>query len=171
MGKRLGLAVLVGDVLKGVIPVVLSRYVSGPVVTVFVAFAAVMGHTFSIFLRGRGGKGVATGAGAAVAMIPLPMACLVGLFIFLVLTTRIVSIASIACTISLPVLAGLLYRYGTGIWQTPLAYAVACALMAGLVLWMHRGNMKRLISRNERKVVFPWSREARRGDGTAAEGG
>lgn len=179
LGKRLGVAVLICDVLKGVIPVVLARYFSGPVVTVLVAFAAVIGHTFSIFLRGRGGKGVATGAGAAVAMIPLPMACLVGLFILLVVTTRIVSIASIACTIALPVLAGLLYRYGTGVWETPLAYVVACALMSGLVLWMHRSNILRLIHGTERRFEFPWSRKADgrtnksddQGDATAEDSG
>ncbi len=96
LGKGLGVAVLFGDVLKGVIPVVLARYFTHPVVTVLVAFAAVIGHTFSIFLRGRGGKGVATGAGAAIAMIPLPMACLVGLFVLVLLLTRIVSVASIS---------------------------------------------------------------------------
>ena len=99
---------------------------------------AVIGHTFSIFLRGRGGKGVATGAGAAFAMIPVPMACLMVLFVVLLLTTRIVSVASITSTIALPVGAGLLYRYGTGVWDTPLAYVVACCLMAAVVLWAHR---------------------------------
>ncbi len=153
----LGIVVLVCDVLKGVIPVVLARYLSNPVVTVLVAFATVIGHTFSVFLRGRGGKGLATGAGAAVAMLPLPMACLLVLFVVILLVTRTVSIASITCTISLPVLAGLLYRYGTGVWAVPLAYVVACTLMAAVVLWAHRGNMKRLLQGTEPKVVFPWS--------------
>lgn len=159
LGKRVGLAVLVGDVLKGVVPVVLARYLSTPVVTVVVAFASVIGHTFSIFLRGRGGKGVATGAGAAIAMIPLPMSCLVGLFIVILLATRMVSVASITCTVALPVTAGLLYRYATGIWETPLAYVVACTLMALLVLWGHRTNIQRLLAGNERKVTFPWNKK------------
>lgn len=167
LGRRLGIAVLVGDVLKGVIPVVLARYLSSPLVTVLVAFASVIGHTFSIFLRGRGGKGVATGAGAAAAMIPLPMACLVGLFVVVLLATRMVSVASMAATVSLPVFAGLLYRYGTGIWAIPLAYLVACTLMAVLVLWGHRSNIRRLLSGTENKVVFPWNqREDERREGT-----
>lgn len=162
LGKRLGVLVLLGDILKGVIPVVLARYLSNPVVTVLVAIACVVGHTFSIFLRGRGGKGVATGAGAAIAMIPLPMACLVGLFLVVLLTTRIVSIASLTCTAGLPIMAGLLYRYGSGPWETPLPYLIACCLMSGVVLWAHRGNMKRLLHGTERRVIFPWNKRAKR---------
>jgi glycerol-3-phosphate acyltransferase PlsY len=168
LGKRLGITVLVLDILKGVLPVVLARYLSNPTVTVLVAFASVLGHNFSIFLRGAGGKGVATGAGAAIGMIPLPMACLVGLFLALLLTTRIVSVASISSTIALPVLAGLLYRYATGIWETPLPYVVACCLMSAVVLWAHRGNMSRLLHGNERRVVFPWNK--RTGATAAADG-
>lgn len=160
LGKRLGIVVLICDLLKGVIPVLLARYFSVPVVTVLVAFATVIGHTFSIFLRGKGGKGVATGAGAAVAMLPLPMACLIGLFIVVLLATRIVSVASIVATIALPVLAGLLYRYGSGMWAIPLSYVVACVLMSALVLWGHRTNMQRLMHGTERKVIFPWNRRS-----------
>jgi glycerol-3-phosphate acyltransferase PlsY len=160
LGTRVGLVVLVADILKGVIPVVLARYLSHPVVTVLVAFASVLGHDFSIFLRGRGGKGVATGAGAAIGMMPIPMSFLFVLFFLLVLTTRIVSIASITCTISLPVLAGLLYQFTSGVWQPPLAYVVACCLMSAVVLWAHRGNIKRLLHGNEPKFVFPWDKKA-----------
>ena len=162
LGVRLGVAVLVADIVKGVIPVVLARYLSTPVVTVLVAFACVLGHDFSIFLRGRGGKGVATGAGAAIGMIPIPMAFLVALFVIVLLATRIVSIASITCTIALPVMAGLLYRFTSGVWGPPLPYVMACCLMSAVVLWAHRSNMRRLIHGNERRVVFPWNKKAKR---------
>jgi glycerol-3-phosphate acyltransferase PlsY len=163
LGGRVGLVVLIADILKGVIPVVLARYLSHPVVTVLVAFASVLGHDFSIFLRGRGGKGVATGAGAAIGMMPIPMAFLFVLFVFLVFSTRRVSIASIACTVSLPVLAGLLHRFASNpLWQPPLPYVVACALMSAVVLWAHRGNMKRLIQGVEPKFFFPWEKKPAR---------
>jgi hypothetical protein len=79
LGVKLGIAVLLGDVLKGVIPVLIARLVldddtQAPLVTVIVALASMVGHNYSLFLRGRGGKGVATGAGAALAMMPVPMA-------------------------------------------------------------------------------------------------
>lgn len=153
LGFRLGTAVLIADILKGVLPVLLARSLSVPLVTVLVALAAVAGHNYSIFLRGKGGKGVATGAGAALAMMPLPMAILVGVYVIVLLGTRVVSIASITCTVLLPVLAV--------VFRQPLPYVVVSFLMAAIVLWAHRGNMVRLVRRQEPRVVFPWSRKRR----------
>ena len=155
LGVRLGIAVLLADLLKGAIPVLIARLVlsgedHGPLVTVFVALACIAGHNYSIFLRGRGGKGVATGAGAAIAMMPIPMAFVVGLFIVLLLTTRIVSVASIACTIIFPVTAVILHQ--------PIPYIVVCCLMSLVVLWAHRGNFKRIWQREEPRVYFPWNK-------------
>lgn len=148
LGPRLGLTVLFADLLKGIIPVVLARYLSTPLVTVFVAFASVAGHNYSIFLRGRGGKGVATGAGAAIGMMPILMAILVGVYLLLFFGTRVVSIASIVCTILLPVVAV--------VFRQPLPYIVVCCLMSIVVLWAHRGNFVRLWRREEPRISFPW---------------
>ena len=155
LGVKLGIAVLLADLLKGVAPVLVARLVlSGedhaPLVTVFVALACIAGHNYSIFLRGRGGKGVATGAGAAMAMMPIPMAFVVGLFIVLLLTTRIVSVASITCTVIFPITAVVLHQ--------PLPYLIVCCLMSLVVLWAHRGNFKRLWRRKEPRVYFPWNK-------------
>jgi glycerol-3-phosphate acyltransferase PlsY len=159
LGVRLGLAVLFADLLKGVVPVLVADFVLGePIVTVLVALASVAGHNYSVFLRGKGGKGVATGAGAAIAMMPLVGAVLVGLFLLLLLTTRIVSIASISCTVMLPVLAVVFHE--------PVAYIVVSCLMSAVVLWAHRGNFRRLWRREEPRVRFPWNRRPEgRGDG------
>jgi acyl phosphate:glycerol-3-phosphate acyltransferase len=150
LGSRLGLAVLFADLLKGVIPVLVARYLSTPLVTVLVAFACVIGHNYSVFLRGRGGKGVATGAGAAIAMMPIPMALLIAAYLGLFFGTRVVSIASIACTILLPVAA---IAFGE-----PLPYIVGCCLLSLVVLWAHRANFRRLWAREEPRVTFPWNR-------------
>lgn len=152
LGPRVGLAVLLLDILKGVAPVVLAKYLSTPLVTVFVAFACVAGHNYSIFLRGKGGKGVATGAGTAIGMMPLIGGILIVVYLLLVFGTRVVSIASIACTVLLPVLAIVLHQ--------PLPYIVVCCLMALVVLWAHRGNMVRLWRRQERRATFPWNKRA-----------
>jgi acyl phosphate:glycerol-3-phosphate acyltransferase len=159
LGVKLGTAVLVADLLKGVVPVVVADLVLGePIVTVLAALATVAGHNYSIFLRGKGGKGVATGAGAAIAMMPLVGAVLVGLFLLLLLTTRIVSIASIACTVMLPVMAI--------VFNEPLAYIIVSCLMSAVVLWAHRGNLRRLWRREEPRVTFPWNKRAEdRGNG------
>jgi glycerol-3-phosphate acyltransferase PlsY len=161
LGTRLGLAVLFADLLKGIVPVLLARYLSTPLVTVLVAFACVIGHNYSVFLRGRGGKGVATGAGAAIAMMPIPMATLIGLYIVLLFGTRIVSVASIACTIMLPVTAALFHQ--------PLPYILGSCVMSAVVLWAHRGNFRRLWKRQEPRVSFPWNRPATRSPGSEEE--
>jgi glycerol-3-phosphate acyltransferase PlsY len=140
LGPRLGLVVLV----------LLARYLSTPVVTVLVAFACVVGHNYSVFLRGRGGKGVATGAGAAIGMMPIPMALLIGVYLGLFFGTRVVSIASITCTILLPV-AAIAFR-------EPLPYTVGCCLLSLVVLWAHRTNFRRLWAREEPRVTFPWNK-------------
>jgi len=152
LGVRLGLAVLFADLLKGVLPVLLARYLSTPLVTVFVAFACVAGHNYSIFLRGKGGKGVATGAGAAIAMMPIPMAFLIALYLLLLFTTRVVSVASIVCTVMLPITATLFHE--------PLPYIVVSCLMSLVVLCAHRANFRRLWRRQEPRVRFPWNRPA-----------
>ena len=149
LGPRLGLVVLIADMLKGVVPVVLARELSTPLVTVFVALACVLGHNYSIFLRGRGGKGVATGAGAAIGMMPVPMAILFAVYLALLFGTRVVSIASITCTILLPIIAVA--------FNQPLPYIVVFCLMSVLVLWAHRGNFVRLWRRREPRICFPWN--------------
>ncbi len=76
------------------------------------------------------------------------------LFVLLLLTTRIVSIASIACTIVFPVMAV--------VFDQPLAYIVVCCLMSAVVLWAHRGNFRRLWRRQEPRVKFPWNKTTAR---------
>jgi glycerol-3-phosphate acyltransferase PlsY len=162
LGVRLGIAVLIADLLKGVIPVLLARLLLDrytgasdsqvALVTVFVGLACVAGHNYSLFLRGKGGKGVATGAGAAMAMMPIPMAFVVFLYIILVLTVRIVSVASITCTVVFPVTAVIL--------DQPLPYIVLCCVMSAVVLWAHRYNFVRLWRRTEPRVAFPWNKKS-----------
>jgi acyl phosphate:glycerol-3-phosphate acyltransferase len=159
LGTKLGIAVLICDILKGVLPVLAARFILGdndntPLATVIVALACIAGHDYSIFLRGKGGKGVATGAGAALAMMPLGMAFVISLFVVLLLTVRIVSVASIASTIVFPVSAVVLNQ--------PLPYVVICCLMSAVVLWAHRANFKRLWHRSESRVIFPWNKKAKR---------
>lgn len=156
LGVKLGIAVLLGDLLKGVIPVLLAREFSTPLVTVFVALACIAGHNYSMLLWAttgswRGGKGVATGAGAAIAMMPIPMAFVVALFVILVFTVRIVSVASITCTILFPVSAVVL--------DQPLPYLIVCCLMSLVVLWAHRANFVRLWRKQEKRVLFPWNKK------------
>lgn len=148
LGVRLGVAVLVCDILKGVIPVALARQFTSPVVTVIVALAAVLGHNYSVFLRGKGGKGVATGAGVAIAMMPLPAVCVVAVFVVILLISRTVSISSLVGAVLLPVFAA--------VFREPLPYIVIACLLALVVVWGHRGNIGRLRERTEPRINLRW---------------
>ena len=148
LGARLGGVVLALDVLKGFLPVLLARYAAGPVVVVLVATAALVGHNWSLFLRGRGGKGVATGAGTILAMMPLTLMALVAAFLAVLLGTSYVSLASLTAAILFPVL--------TVASEQPIAY-VAYSLVGGaIVVWAHRGNIRRMLRGEESKVGPPW---------------
>jgi acyl phosphate:glycerol-3-phosphate acyltransferase len=163
LGVRLGIAVLFLDMLKGIVPVVIARLVlhdEHPVVIVLVAFLAIIGHNYSVFLRGKGGKGVAPGAGAAIALMPIPMAIVVGVFVVLLLTVRIVSVSSIVATIMYPVMAA--------VFQRPLAYIIGACIMSAVVLYAHRGNARRIWRRQEPRVKFPWNKPKRETPASAA---
>lgn len=103
--------------------------------------AAIIGHVFSIYVRFKGGKGVATGAGVFLALAP--RAVLAGLIIWSVLLwlTGIVSVASITAAIVLPIAVALFYR-------EPLVLALACAISL-FVVYAHRANIRRLLRGEE----------------------
>jgi len=149
LGPAFGVPVLVLDVAKGfaavaIVPAVFGTAGSG--VPVLCGVAAILGHVASVFLRFRGGKGVATAAGAFLALAPrgVGMACAV--FVVVLLTTRFVSLSSIAAAVSLP-----LALWGTGASRPVLLAAIA---LAGLVVIRHRANVARLLAGTENRVRF-----------------
>jgi len=144
-GKAAGLAAFVLDFLKGLAAAAGAKYVSpeGPLPAV-AAVTAVLGHMYPVWLRFRGGKGVATGAGAFLPLAPLPTALgLVG-FTLVLVATRYASIASIVGTMTLAVLAFLL--------GYPASVARAAAAAGLIILWKHRGNLDRLAKGTESRV-------------------
>jgi acyl phosphate:glycerol-3-phosphate acyltransferase len=154
LGTRLGMAVLAADVLKGFLPVLLvrlllARYITDPSVTVLVAIAAMAGHNWSVFLKGRGGKGVATGAGVILAMMPVISVVLVAVFAITLVLTSTVSIASLTATALFPVLTIATAR--------PLAYVIFSCLSTAVVFYGHRANIRRLVRHEEPRVRLPWA--------------
>lgn len=144
-GKWAAVGTLVGDMLKGVIPVVLARVLTDNAwVVAAVGLAAVAGHCWPVFLGFKGGKGVATGSGTAVGLAPVVG---LGLFAFwwaVVLVSRYTSLGAIAVMVVSPFVFLL-----TG---QPLPYVLYTVLGGGLVLWRHRENVRALIKGTERKV-------------------
>lgn len=144
-GKWAAIFTLLGDMLKGLVPVVAARLVTEDEwVVAAVALAAVVGHCWPIFLRFKGGKGVATGAGTSIGLAPVVG---LGLFAFwwaVVLVSRYTSLGAILVMVLSPV-AFLL----TG---QPAPYVLYTIAGGALVLWRHRENVRALLKGTERKI-------------------
>jgi glycerol-3-phosphate acyltransferase PlsY len=147
-GKKPGSITLALDILKGVIPVVLARHFfsNNMGVPMWCGLAAIVGHNWSVFLRGKGGKGVATSIGVFLALIPLPSLVAVAIFLAVFLSTGHVSSGSMAGS------AGLVA--GTFIWDTPWAIRAVVIVAGIMIVLKHRPNIKRLIEGTEPKVNF-----------------
>lgn len=149
LGKKAGTAVLVCDMLKGYVPAAMAAALFQPWFAIFIAAAPVVGHIYSIFLKGRGGKGIATGAAVVLALVPAVFLIILAVWIILLLTTRYVSVASLAASFLVPVL--------TIAFREPLPYEIAGVLVAIIVWWAHRGNIQRLMAGEENRVKLPWT--------------
>jgi glycerol-3-phosphate acyltransferase PlsY len=147
LGAKWALPVVFVDVAKGFLPVWLFPSVAGVGFTWTLAFgsAAIVGHMFSVWVRFKGGKGIATSAGVFVGLAP--WAVLGGLVVWCALTfgTGYVSIASIGAALALPLLVALTpHEGGDGLVWFSVGLAV-------VVVWAHRGNIRRLARGEENR--------------------
>ncbi len=170
LGKKLGILCFGLDATKGAGPVMVAGVVMGVwgrsasaigaeamAWWLGVAFAALIGHMASPWLGFRGGKGVATGFGALVAMWPVmtvPALIALGLWIMLVLVFRFVSVASIVAALSLPVSAWIANDVGQPGERSAALWLLVTvsAVLAALVTWKHRANLRRLWRGEEPRV-------------------
>jgi acyl phosphate:glycerol-3-phosphate acyltransferase len=146
LGRWPAIATLLGDVIKGYAAVAVGRAVGdGDVTATAVATAAaVVGNCWSVFLRFRGGKGVATGLGALLRSLPLATLAALPVFVAVVATTRYVSLASVLAAACVP-LGALLLGY-------PSPLALAAAAVAAIVIARHHANIARLHSGTESRL-------------------
>ena len=144
-GKRLGAVVLGLDALKGALPVLLSVRLqpAAPGLHAAVGLAAFFGHVYPIWLRLRGGKGVATALGVLLALVP--QAALAGavVYVAVVAARRVSSLGSLAGALTAVAVA-------VGTARAP-EYALLALLLLLLVVWTHRGNIARIVRRSERR--------------------
>ncbi len=148
LGTRWGVIVLVVDLLKGVAAVALARWLDVSDLWVALAGVAVVaGHCWPVWLRFRGGKGVATGAGAALALSPWAL-LLVPIMVVPIATTRYVSLGSVLAALAAPLLFAILAAAGVAHWTTVLFGLAAGAI----IIYRHRTNIDRLRSGTERKL-------------------
>jgi glycerol-3-phosphate acyltransferase PlsY len=144
LGKRWAVFVLVMDALKGYAPAAIAQRWLGPAPVAVVALTAVLGHMFSVFLKGRGGKGVATSLGAALALAPAAALASAGVYLALYAAFRISSVGSLMAISSFP-----LALYLTG--DRDRAHYLFAAAIAVLVIARHKDNLRRLARGEELK--------------------
>ena len=144
-GKKAAILTLLGDVLKGVVPVLLAHVLG--VAGVFMALtmlAAFLGHVFPVFHDFKGGKGVATAFGVLLALNGWVGLALVVSWLVMAVTTRYSSLSAITVAVLAPIYVGWFTR--------DLALISATGVMALLLLWRHRSNIQNLLAGTETKI-------------------
>lgn len=144
-GKALGILTLMGDVLKGMIPIGIA--IQWGVSDLWIAIAglsAFLGHIFPIFLGFKGGKGVATALGLYVMISPTAVLIEFLLFAVIVWRLRYISLGSISCATTIPILIAF-FR------SDSQAYFILSVIIAALILYRHQSNISRLLQGTENK--------------------
>lgn len=158
LGWRVGLPVLLTDIGKGAVAAALvprlpwgGMPVGLDALTVLCGVAAVIGHVFPVYMRFRGGKGVATGAGVLLAVAPLPAAGALIVFSLTVIASGFVSLGSILAATSLPVSALLIDRFTHVGVSVPVM--ILCLCLTVFIVITHRSNIGRLIRGEEKRFA------------------
>ena len=145
LGKGPGALVFLLDFLKGFLGVTIAMLLVGtPLAMVLGGIAAILGHSASVFLRFKGGKGVATGLGVIAMLMPVVTVIVFFAWLLIVFLTRYVSLGSIVGAALVPVLA-FLFDY-------PTEYTLFGVLAAVLVIVRHHANIGRLLNGTESKI-------------------
>ncbi|MGI8819508.1 MAG: glycerol-3-phosphate 1-O-acyltransferase PlsY [Chthoniobacterales bacterium] len=154
LGRPYGIAVFAADALKGFIAVRLALWLVSLVpdaaqyaepLGIFAAATCVAGHAFPVWLRFKGGKGVATSVGALAGIVPIAAGAIFLVWLAVFLTTRYVSLASILGALALPLVVALLVQQKV---HGPVLLYFTIGMTA-LVIWRHRSNISRLLEGTE----------------------
>jgi acyl phosphate:glycerol-3-phosphate acyltransferase len=149
LGRGAAAIAFAGDFLKGLVPVLLVRLLvaDSPWAMLIAAIAAVVGHSFSVFIRFKGGRGVVTGFGATVVAAPLEILIAFAIGLAVVATTRYVSLGSVSGA----AVGAVLLCVKAATTGEP-AWAVWGVLVGGFIVAAHKDNIERLLAGTERKL-------------------
>lgn len=149
LGRKWAAVVVLGDLLKGIVPVLAARLVTGePLVEVLCGTAAVCGAIWSMFAGFRSGRGVATGVGTMLVIQPIAIILAAPVFVITILLTRYVSLGSLLGSAAMFPAMLLVQLVVPG---TPLPYVIYSAVGAALIWLAHADNIDRLVHGTERK--------------------
>lgn len=150
VGPLAGILTLVLDAVKGAAAVLLAERLSNDSATwmMIAALAALVGHCYPVWLKFKGGKGVATAAGLFAALCPLACLAAVILFVLVVVFWRYVSLGSISAAAAMPL---LIYFLWAPHHAPPLVITIGTLVVAVLVIYKHDGNLQRLVAGVEPK--------------------
>ncbi len=148
LAKKLGIATVILDAVKGLLVIVVAMMVGAPQETLWaIAVFSVLGHCYSIYLGLEGGKGVATGLGVFLVLIPIPT--LVGALVW-AFGAKVLKISSVSSLLGLlgVIIAALVFNNGLGVDSNAPMYIIAF-----IIYYKHIPNIVRLIKGEEKKVV------------------
>jgi acyl phosphate:glycerol-3-phosphate acyltransferase len=144
LGRSVGVMTLVGDCLKGLLPVLLARYLHMTEIWIAaIGLAAFLGHVYTIFLGFKGGKGVATALGIFLGVAPLAVCGALLIFGGVVWRSRYISLGSITAAAAMPAFVAL--------FNPQPALVLMTVAVAALVIWKHRENIQRLRAGTENR--------------------
>jgi|SRR5581483_3295515 len=155
-GAKLGVATLVLDALKGYAGVAFAIALSHREASIdtglaaaLAALCAILGHVFPVWLKFRGGKGVATAVGAFLGLAPRAVLVVLALFLIIVAISRYVSLGSIVASAAFPIFAYFLYRGTSTIADLLVMFAASL-----LIILKHKANIRRLLNGTENRLQF-----------------
>ncbi|MBC8384012.1 MAG: glycerol-3-phosphate 1-O-acyltransferase PlsY [Candidatus Cloacimonetes bacterium] len=154
LGTKIGIITLILDVLKGYFAMfIASRIITDPtnLHLIIIGFAVIIGHIFTIFLKFKGGKGVATSAGVFIFLTPIPVIFALIVFILTVSLSRFISLGSILASLTLFV-TELIMNFRNQFSDKEKLILVA--IVMSFIIIRHISNIKRIFAGNENKLTF-----------------
>lgn len=145
LGPKAGTVALIVDVLKGTVATLIPIYLNTDIHPIFIGVFAILGHIYSVYIQFKGGKAVATTAGVVLALHPIFLLIFLGVFLITLLTTSMVSVASM--------LAVLLAAIGSLFLNDPI-FSIVIWVLAFFIIYLHRENISRLRKGTESRVPF-----------------
>ena len=156
LGAKLGILTLILDISKGAIPVALSLFMKAYLLEnitgisnldfIMIGIFAIIGHSFSIFMKFKGGKAVATTVGVFTVLVPKALLLAAVVFFVIFTLTRYVSVSSITAAISLPIF--IFFLYGD------IPYTVFGGIITILIIVKHKSNIQRLLNGTESRFTI-----------------